>query len=125
MAKSTISKAEKGRTYWQRHVALWQASGQRIELYCADAGLCVKQFRAWRQRLRAETKKQTTTQRPKTAPAPALIALKVREPLEPSTSHSGITIRLATGVGIEVAPRFDAPTLRAVVATLGGDDVLE
>lgn len=120
MSKPGVSSVEQ-RLYWQRHVAMWQSSGERIEVYCQQARLCVKQFRAWRQRFRQEHRQ------PHSHAGPTLIPIEVNPSTAPSSATpatSGITIRLATGVAIEVSPDFDAPTLVAVMQALGSDHVL-
>ena len=53
MGSSNTSIAEQ-RRFWQRHVAQWSQSGQKVKVYCRAAGICPKQFTAWRQRLRRE-----------------------------------------------------------------------
>ena len=117
MGSSNTSLADQ-RRYWQQHIEQWRRSGQRASAYCREAGLCTKQFTAWRQRLRREG------WQPPSDPAPTLIALEVRsesERAEPAAAP--ITIRLASGLGVEVQAGFDVVTLQAVVKALGSADV--
>ena len=119
---ATKLTGEDQRAYWQRQVALWRSSGQSAPVYCREAGLCEKQFRAWYHRLRREAAKGLSGERP------TLIPVEVRAstptPAATPTAGSGITLRLACGVGIDVAVGFDAPTLQAVVQALESGDVL-
>lgn len=116
---STNRAITEQRQFWQHHITQWHQSGQRASAYCQAAGLCVKQFTAWRQRLRRAGWQPSTD---KTA---VLIPLEVRERVVPSASPAPapITIRLASGLGVEVGAGFDAPTLQAVVKALEADDV--
>lgn len=117
MGVSSQSIAEQ-RRYWQQHIEHWSRRDQSVSAYCREAGLCPKQFRAWRQRLRREGWQPSAT------PPPKLIALEVRprtELTEPAATP--ITIRLASGLGVEVHAGFDVPTLQAVVKALGPADV--
>ncbi len=115
MSSSTQS-IEEQRRFWQEHLTKWSQSAQKVPAYCRTAGVCPKQFTAWRQRLRREG------WQPPVGQAATLIPLEVRPRPEASNS-SPITIRLASGVGIEVSAGFDAPTLQAVLQALGEGDV--
>lgn len=119
MSSPSQSIAEQ-RRFWQRHVAQWSQSGQKVKVYCRAAGVCPKQFTAWRQRLRREGWE------PPVGQAPTLIPLEVRSRLGAPLAApvpAPITIRLASGVGIEVSAGFDASTLQAVLQALGAGDV--
>ncbi len=112
MGVSSQSIAEQ-RRYWQQHIEQWSGRDQSVSAYCAEAGLCPKQFRAWRQRLRR------AGWQPSATPAPTLIALEVQPRTEPAEPMAlPITIRLASGLGVEVHAGFDVPTLQAVVKAL-------
>ena len=117
MGVSSQSIAEQ-RRYWQQHIEQWSGRDQSVSAYCAEAGLCTKQFTAWRQRLRREG------WQPPGDPAPTLVALEVHPSTEPAAPAAApITIRLASGLGVEVHAGFDVPTLQAVVKALGSADV--
>jgi transposase-like protein len=116
MSRSSQSIAEQ-RRFWQRYVAQWSQSGQQVKVYCRAAGICPKQFTAWRQRLRREG------WQPPVGQAATLIPLEVRSSDEPAAAPAPITIRLASGVGIEVSTGFEAATLQAVLQALGAGDV--
>ena len=122
MARTLMTEAQE-RAHWAGHIQLCSHSGQSVAGYCRNSGLCVIQFRAWRRRLRYEARKQATS-----GAAPALIPLSVTtaraDPCSKPQAASGVTIRLASGVAIEVAPEFETATLRAVVQALGDCDVL-
>lgn len=115
MGSSSRSIAEQ-RRFWQDHLTKWSQSDQKVQAYYREAGVCPKQFTAWRQRLRREG------WHPPVGQAATLIPLEVRPSIEPS-APAPITIRLASGVGIEVSAGFDAPTLQAVLQALGEGDV--
>jgi hypothetical protein len=118
MGSSSQSIAEQ-RRFWQRHVVQWSQSGQKVKAYCRAAGVCAKQFTAWRQRLRREG------WQPPPAPGVTLLPVEVHAPAAPLPPAPAppITIRLSSGVGIEVGAGFDAPTLQAVLQALGAGDV--
>lgn len=116
MGVSSQSIAEQ-RRYWQQHIEHWSCRDRSVSAYCAEAGLCPKQFRAWRQRLRREG------WQPPATPPPTLIALEVRSDAEPAEPAAAITIRLASGLGVEVHAGFDVVTLQAVVKALEAVDV--
>ena len=112
---------EDQRAYRQQHMALWRASGQSAPAYCREAGLCEKQFRAWCQRLRREEANGPSGERSPLIP----VEVRTRPPVAARPpAGSGITLRLACGVAIEVAAGFDAATLSAVVQTLESGNVL-
>ena len=117
MGSSNKSIAEQ-RRFWQRHVAQWSQSGQKAKAYCREAGICPNQFTAWRQRLRREG------WQPPVGQVATLIPLEVHSGGElPAAAPAPITIRLASGVGIEVSAGFEAATLQAVLQALGAGDV--
>jgi hypothetical protein len=72
--------------------------------YCRQHGLSYWMFIRWRQRLAA-----------KATPTVPLTLIPV---VTPRASGAALTIRLPDGIGIEVAPGFDAGVLSAVVRAL-------
>lgn len=96
---------------WADLVKEWEASGQSQRGFCAERGIGQSTLRYWRRRLQGET------------PSDARIAEARLVPVrvcaqEPSQGGSGLRLVLGNGLGIEVAPGFDAATLQRVLATL-------
>ena len=120
MVSMKRSPAEE-RRYWQQHIEQWSRSGRRTKTYCERAGLCIQQFGAWRQRLKREG------WRPSESEAATMIALEVRSPVKSAATTPArttpITVRLGSGLGVEVNAGLDAATLRAVVKALGSSHV--
>ncbi|MGH7594340.1 MAG: IS66 family insertion sequence element accessory protein TnpA [Gemmatimonadales bacterium] len=90
---------------WEVLVARWRESGQSMRAYCQEHKLSYSQLVRWRRRL-----DPAATPRPLTL-IPVLAA---------AARGSGLVVRLGDGLGIEVAPGFDAGVLVAVVQALQG-----
>lgn len=89
---------------WETRIARWRASGVSMAAYCRQHELSYAAFVWWRRRLG-----QTIT------PASPLTLI----PVVATTSRGGaITIRLPSGIGIEIEPGFDAVVLSALVRAL-------
>jgi hypothetical protein len=91
------------RRQWETRIARWRASGASMAAYCRQHGLSYAAFVWWRRRF-----ERTVTPSPLT-----LIPV-----VAPISSGGAITIRLPSGIGIEVESGFDAGVLSAVVRTL-------
>lgn len=107
-------RAEERRAFWQTQLANWSQSGLSQAAYCRAQGLNGNRFRWWKRQL---TRASGASQQ---AAAGSFLAVKVHPQalIERSGNASGVTLRLASGVRVEVACGFDAPTLQAVVETL-------
>jgi hypothetical protein len=89
---------------WETRIARWRASGVSMAAYCRQHELSYAAFVWWRRRLG-----QAIT------PASPLTLIPV---VAPTASGGAITIRLPSGIGIEVEAGFDAMALSAVVRVL-------
>ena len=96
------------RSFWQDHLAQWQAGGMTQVAYCRQHGLNRDQFGYWKKRLLA-------VRAPDTAPtATGFIAVRM-------ASATPVTVVLNHHLRVEVHPGFDPATLRAVIQTLRPD----
>ena len=107
--------AEELRAFWRRHLEYWRTSGQSQAAYCRAHGLTEHRFRYWKQCLAPGL----GAQEPPNLEGFLPVQLAV-QPTRPALADSGITVRLSTGLGLELRSDFDAATLQAVVQALNG-----
>ena len=112
MQDKTSTAAER-RAFWQAHLTNWRQSGLNQAAYCREQGLNAHRFRWWKRQLTVASTAEKSV-------SAAFLAVEVQPPrLIPHAAHdSGIALQLDTGVRVEVAVGFDAPTLQAVLQTL-------
>ena len=114
MDTSHLSTNER-RAFWRGHIEQWRRSEQSQAAYCRKHNLTPHRFRYWKQYLTPPA----PTAEPSPVPTNPLLPIQVMpNPERPSGADNGITIRLPTGIGIELSSRFDPETLRSVVRTL-------
>ena len=96
--------AEK-RSYWENHIATWQAGPLSQTEYCRRHDLKYHQFIYWKKRL---------------CPArPASVSLiEVPVSVHPSPLHSALKVDVGSGLRIEVEPGFDPVTLQQLIHVL-------
>ena len=99
-----MASGEQGRREWEKRIAHWRASGLSMAAYCREHELSYTPLVRWRRRL-----EQGAVARP---------ALTLIPVVSPAPSRCPIVIRLACGIGIEVAAGFDAVLLSTVVRAL-------
>lgn len=107
--------AEELRAFWRGHWEHWRTSGQSQAAYCRTHGLSKHRFRYWKRRLTPSL----GAQEPPNPEGFLPVQLAV-QPTRPALADSGITVRLSTGLGLELRNDFDAATLQAVVQALNG-----
>ena len=105
--------ADELRAFWRGHLAQWRTSGQSQAAYCREHGLTDHRFRYWKRCLKPEG----VADEPSGAEEFLPVQLVSRSA---TTIDSGITVRLPTGLGLELRSGFDTQTLRSVVQALSG-----
>jgi len=111
--KNRQSDSERKREMWQARVKAWQRSGLLQHEYCRRNNLSSRQFSYWKKVLGLEHGQRAGSFVP--VPIP-----KIMEAPPVSAAGTAITVRLASGIGIELTPEFNATTLVRAVAALGG-----
>ena len=90
--------------------------------FCRERGLCGPHFFAWKKRLREQGASLGEGIRLPEAQAKQFVEVKVVScAAEPVRSSAAIEVRLASGHSLMVAPGFDGPHLRALLAVLEGE----
>src|SRR5262249_36421073 len=102
------ARDERKERQWQRWIGEWQASGLSGRAFCQRRGLAVASFYAWRRLLQRRAAEKTTF-------VPVQV---VANPVP--TQASALEVVLTDGRTVRVAPGFDAPTLRLLLAVLEG-----
>jgi hypothetical protein len=98
------------RDLWRQRLARFESSGLSAPAFCAQEGVPLPSFYAWRRRLNGPT-----AQRP-TGPGPAdarFVPVRVADP-------APVEVRLASGATLRLAPGCDLDFVRSLVAALGG-----
>jgi hypothetical protein len=102
------ARDERKERQWRRWIGEWQASGLSARTFCERRGLTVASFYAWRRVFQWRDAE-------KAAFVPVqLVADAVL------TQSSAVEVVLSDGRTVQVAPGFDAATLRQLLAVLGG-----
>ena len=105
--------ADELRAFWRGHLAHWRASGQSQAAYCREHGLTDHRFRYWKRCFQPEGVADESSDPGRFLP----VQLVSRSA---TSVDSGITVRLPTGLGLELRNGFDAEVLRSVVQALSG-----
>jgi hypothetical protein len=106
--------------YWAKIVAEQAASQQGIRAFCRQRQVQEASFYAWRRELRfrqalpADDGSSSGPRGPRSAGFVAVVPAPT-----PEAVGSGVTLALAGGLRIELAPGFDRATLAAVLAIVG------
>jgi len=114
-----MSTFESTQSRWTRIVRDQASSGLSVAAFCARHGLAVSTFYPWKRRLASEA-----TQTPRAA-TPAFVEARMvpaeRRPVSADDHGGGVTIVLACGRRVFVAPGFDPRLLLDVLGTLERD----
>src|SRR5450631_3954109 len=96
--------------FWRAMLRRWHSSGLSVRAFCEEHGLAAPTFYAWRRTL-AEREA-----------AARFVPVQVIPEPNPQTTAAGlpISLELVLGAGrvLRVAPGFDGPTLRRLLALL-------
>ena len=95
--------------------AFWRTSRQSQAAYCREHGLTEHRFRYWKQCLAPGLGTQESLN-----PDGFLPVQLTAQPTLPVRADSGITVRLPTGLGLELRRGFATATLQVVVQALSG-----
>jgi hypothetical protein len=105
--KRTISaESQQRRTFWEKHLYAWQASGLSQAGYCRKHGLSEKSFVYWKKRLGPASVAVSLVEVPR---APAAAVISVCRPLR---------VMLGNRYGIEVERGFDEESLERLLRVL-------
>ena len=107
--------ADELRAFWRGHVEQWRTSGQSQAAYCREHGLTDHRLRYWKRCFLPEAVAEEFS-----GPEGFLPVQLVSNSTAPATVDSGITVRLPTGLGLELRSGFDRQALRAAVQALSG-----
>ena len=95
---------EDRREYWAKVIAEQEASGQGVEAFCRERGICKASFYPWRRRLRCEPGQAVSFARIETKPASDCTA-----PLE---------LIFVTGERLRISKDADSALLQLIVAAV-------
>jgi len=105
--------ADELRAFWRGHVEQWRTSGQSQAAYCREHGLSDHRLRYWKRCILPEAVAEEFSGSEGFLPVQL-----VSNSTAPATVDSGITVRLPTGLGVELRCGFDTQALRSVVQAL-------
>ena len=113
-----MAQQRRTREQWQQLVGGWPASGLTQAQYCRRYGVSVASLHRWRERLRVDEAVDAAS----AARQPArLLPVELLTDQRPGLSgEAPLRLVLAEDLRVEVAPGFDAATLRRVVELLRG-----
>jgi hypothetical protein len=96
--------------FWRTMLRRWRQSGVSIRAFCQEEDLAEPSFYCWRRIL-------TLRDAEKTQFVPVRLA-DASEPTPTTPATAGVELVLAGGRSVRVAPGFDAPTLKRLLALL-------
>ena len=99
--------------HWRRLIERWRHSGRSVRDFCKHNGIAIPSFYAWRRRLPQDNPLPDVPQPPE-----AVTFLPLHVQPEPSDQQPSLELVLANGRCLRILPRFDANTLRALLALL-------
>jgi hypothetical protein len=115
---STSSSSSPGRrsdpgvgARWQEQLQRFEQSGLSVADFCAQHGLGLRSFYAWRRRLRGQP---PTSDQPQ--PAPHFLPVQV----SPVAAAAPVELVLPHGLVLRLSPGCDLDLVRSVVESLGG-----
>ena len=100
------SRDERKERQWRRWIELWRASGLTIRAFCARHRLATHNFYAWRRTLEQRGIDQGL-----------FVPVQVVADTPPVTTTT-LEVVVTEGLTVRVAPGFDPPTLRQLLALL-------
>jgi transposase len=103
------------RSLWEKRLHHFEQSGQSASCFCAEQGLSLPSFYAWRRRLRCSDQEST----PVAPGADARESLRF-VPIRILPAPTAIELVLPTGAVLRVSPGCDLAFVRSLVESLGG-----
>lgn len=110
---NTMVGCDKKSRMWQARVKAWRRSGLSQREYCRRNHLSSSQFSYWKKSLEPKVVQEPSA----FVPVPLTMTPKMHKV---NGSGSGLTVRLANGIGIELSDEFNSATLAQAVVALGG-----
>jgi hypothetical protein len=96
---------------WQQRLLRFERSGSSVAGFCAEQGVSLPSFYAWRRRLRADA----------SASAPASVSDDPPfVPIRLLQSATPVELVLPSGAVLRLAPGCDLAFVRSLIASLGG-----
>jgi transposase-like protein len=115
-----MAQRRRTRAQWQRLVEGWSGSGLTQAQYCRCHGISVASLHRWRERLRQDRGIGAVPAGLGGAAEPVrLLPVELLAEEHPGLlDEAPLRLVFPEGLQLEIAPGFDAPTLRRVVALL-------
>jgi len=98
-------RSKKAWTKWRRLVSEQAGSGQSVQAFCRNHGLCRPYFFVWKKRLQASA-------------AAKFLEVQVTERVPSTSGDATVEIRLRNGRSLMVRPGFDVEHMRALLAVV-------
>src|SRR5271155_3480710 len=97
--------------FWRKAIRRWRSSGLSVHAYCQQCGLSKASFYSWRRTLAA---------RDAEAASFAAVQILPDEPpvVSAQSSNAALVLLLANHRVLQIAPGFDAATLRQLLPVL-------
>jgi len=115
--RKSIAGSDK-RSRWQCHIEAWRQSGLSQRDYCQRNHLGCSQFSYWKKILKDEGVEDSLVF------VPVPLANHDHAVIAPEDSVSNrspeLTVRLLSGIGVEIHGKFDSAVLTQIVVALGG-----
>jgi hypothetical protein len=99
--------------HWRRLIERWRHSGRSVRDFCEHNDIAIPSFYAWRRRLPQDAPLPELSQ-----PSAAITFLPIHVQTEPADQQPPLELVLGNGRCLRIPPRFDANTLRALLAVL-------
>jgi hypothetical protein len=118
--------ARVSRVDWVKRVERWGDSGLSAKQFAAEIGVSPQSLTFWKWKLRREAGAYARAEEPraKRAPAgtrPTTAFLQLLPTIATHTNSSSmLELVLPNGLAVRIPPAFDEPTLKRLVALLGG-----
>jgi hypothetical protein len=106
-----------GREIWAKRVQRWIDSGLTAQEFSAEVGVNLHTLRQWKHKLEGPVDGERRSLTPKTKRSFVEIAPVV---LRADGAAESFELVLWSGMRVRVPPRFDAPSLKALIAALEG-----
>jgi hypothetical protein len=115
-----MAEQRRTRAQWRRLVEGWRDSGLTQSQYCARHRISVASLRRWRDVFDRESEVGAGAASARADGAIRLLPVEVREPALAAGGGTPLALVIGERLRVEIAPGFDAPTLRRLVAVLQG-----
>ena len=108
----TYRTREQARTYWQEVFSRWQQSGLSVTQFCRDQKIPESGFYTWRKKLSIKhSAPEPRSSKPSESPF-------VQVDMPSATTHSQLTLELASGHTLHIAGQVNTDALVKVIGAL-------